>query len=314
LTTRRGLLLRCGLLAAGLGGAWVLRQRMVWPEPRPVFASGGQGEWLAFTSARDRLPTVEATVNGVATRALIDSGAQYSAMDTGLAAEAEVEGAWSPPMVAYGAGGNAQTGRMARIDVALGAVTIAGLRAAVLELGPLASTEGLGTPLILGHDVLSGLIVEIDVPRRRLRVLPPGTRTASDATVVPTREGPRATMATVVMEGAELEVVVDTGASGVLTLGEAEAERVGLLDGRALTSGRSVVLGGVIDARVAVARELRLGERVLTNVPVAIYRQQSLPALPAGLLGLGAFADQVMRLDIGGAGLTTAPSAGLTVG
>ena len=61
------------------------------------------------------------------------------------------------PMVAYGVGGQAQVGRGATLDVAIGGpqgVRLEGLRAAILGLGPLASDKGLGAPLILGQDVL----------------------------------------------------------------------------------------------------------------------------------------------------------------
>jgi hypothetical protein len=45
------------------------------------------------------------------------------------------------------------------------------LRAAILELGPLAGDQGLGAPLILGQDVLRELVLELDTGRRRMRFL-----------------------------------------------------------------------------------------------------------------------------------------------
>ena len=313
MSTRRGFLTRALILAGGLGGAWLLRDQVIWPDPVTEFAGTDSG-WLDFATPRDRLPTVAATLNGVEIRALIDSGAQYSALDAELAQRLEAASAWAPPMVAYGAGGNPQMGRAARIDVGVGTMRLPGLKTTVLDLGPIADAEGLNTPLILGHDVLAQMIVEIDVPGRRVRLSPPGAPPPSDASLVPTRARSRALMATVVVEGSPVEVVVDTGASGVLTLGEDQAERIGLLDGRALETGRSVVLGGVIEARLATARTLTLGARTLNDVTVAIYASQSLPGFPEGLLGLGAFDDRIMRLDIGGAGLWTRPAADLTVG
>ena len=42
-----------------------------------------------------------------------------------------------------------------------------------LQLGPLASERGLGTPLILGQDVLRELVLDLDTVGRRLRLSRP---------------------------------------------------------------------------------------------------------------------------------------------
>lgn len=314
---RRDLLIRLGLVAGAVGGAWWVRDHVVWRRPTASFADGPT-DWLPYAEARATTPTLALRVNGQPVRALVDSGAQYSAVDRSLVQRLGLTNLFDIPMVAYGVGGGAQMGRGATLDVTIGAgddgLRLDGLRAAILDLGPLAGEAGLGAGLILGQDVLAELVLELDTQARRLRFAPRAGWTAPSAlTALPVRRAGRALETAITVEGATLEAVVDTGASALLALTRDTAQGVGLLDGRERRAGRSIVLGGVIQAETVRVRTLTIGDELYRRAEVAIYDDVPVPGFPRALVGMAAFAERRMAMDLGRPGLWAARPLELTV-
>ena len=298
---RRNLLIRAaGLLAVG-GAAWWARETLLWPEPKLAFGAGGATPWLPY-ARRVATPTVRATIAGRPVLALIDTGAQYSVIDRALFATLPrtERSVFDMPLVAYGVGGGAQMGRGTTVRVDLPGLSIAGLRAAILNLGPLASEDGLNTPLILGQDVLEHVMLALDPARRHVRLV---SREAfvrpPDLVPSPVRRMGSALVAELTVEGAAVEAVVDTGASSVLGLDRDAATRVGLMDGRPVRSGSSLVLGGSLRSRVVEARTVTFADQLYRRVPVGVFDQPPLPNFPGGLVGMEAFAGRRAALDLG---------------
>lgn len=316
MTTRRSFLARTALLTAGLGGAWWLRERVLWPRPEIAFAGdAGSSGWLPFAHRRALVPTVRARVAGREVTALVDSGAQYSVIDRRLFEALDLGAAFKMPMIAYGVGGDAQVGRGTTLPLAVGAMGAPGLKAAILDLGLLAEAGGLSTPLILGQDVLGELVLELDLPGRRLRFLDPaGHRPWPDAVDAPVARKGAALTSEVTIEGATATVVIDTGASGLLALGREAAAAAGLLDGRAVRAGRSLVLGGVMGAEVVRARTVTFADILFRDVEVAVYPDVRAPGFPSGLLGMEALRGRRAALNLGAGALHIARSMDLTVG
>ena len=312
---RRDLLIRLGLIAGGVGGAWGLRDHVLWREPKLVFPADGSSGWLAYAEPRATTPTVEVTINGEKLRALIDSGAQYSVIDRSLVAVLGLTHMFNIPMVAYGVGGEAQVGRGTTLDVAVGGMRLEGLRAAILGLGPLASADGLEAPLILGQDVLRNLVLELDTTQKRVRFLNrEGWTPSRDLAVVEVTRAGKALQASITVEGAEVEAVVDTGASALLAVTRETAEMVGLIDGRERTPGQSIVLGGVVGAETVIVRTLTIGNEVHRQASVAIYDNVAVPGFPKALIGMAAFEDRRVVLDLGGPRLFMTRPLEITVG
>lgn len=312
---RRDLLIRLGLVAGGVGGAWWLRDNVVWRGPTVVFAASGSSGWLPYAEPRAPTPTVELMVNGKPMRALIDTGAQYSVIDRSLVETLGLTNVFNIPMVAYGVGGDAQVGRGTTLDVAVGGLRLDGLRAAILALGPLAGEQGLGAPLILGQDVLRELLLELDTRDRRLRFLPREgwTPPPSLKPIEVTRAG-KALQAAITVEGATVNAVIDTGASAVLAVTRETAQAAGLLDGRERTPGQSIVLGGVVGAETVIVRTLTIGDELYRQTAVAIYDDVAVPGFPKALVGMAAFENRRLALDLGGPGLFVERPMEITVG
>jgi predicted aspartyl protease len=286
--TRRSFLSQALWLAAGAGAFWLIRDKVLWSEPQPSFASGGSSGWLDFAVPRQMLPTLKASIGGREVTALLDSGAQYSVIDKSLSDELGLEPTFAP-MVAVGVGGRSQLGRGVSVDVQAGELSLKGLKAAVLELGPIASEKGLGAPLILGQDALGQVIADIDFPNRRLMLAAAGTHEMPvGAKAAPVTARGKALQASVTVLGSPMEAVIDTGASVVLAVTRELAHEAGLLTGRAIRRGTSVVLGGAMAGEIITLERMDFAGAIFTDIDVLLYPQQRIPGFPRALLGVGA--------------------------
>ena len=309
---RRTLLVRIGTIGAAIAGGWWLKDNVLWRAPDVTFDLAGA--WLPYDAPRLSLPTVRATVAGREVRALIDSGAQYSVIDRSLFAELGLSNTFDMPLLAYGVGGAAQLGKGVTLDVGLGGTQIENLRAAILDLGPLAHDGGLGTPLILGQDVLGQGLLDLDVERRRLRFLPRDAALPNNVVPVEVRRVGRALGATITVEGAVVEAVIDTGASGLLSLSREAAGNAGLLDGRESTDGATLVLGGATASTMVEARTVTFADQLYRRVRTGIYADVAIPGYPAALIGMEAFEGRRVVFDLGGGRLLASRVLDLTIG
>lgn len=314
--SRRRLLTRVGVLAAAAGGTlWLVRDRLPWPPLEPRFANGRDTPWLPFP-VRGGLIDIAAQVDGAPVRAVVDSGAQFSAVDAALADRLDLPRTLAAPLIAYGVSGQPSMTHTVGLNLAVEGLVVPGLRAAVLDLAAISLVTGRDFQLLIGRDVLRQLAVEADFPRGRARFLARGTyQPPRDARSVPLTVRRGAPMASVQVESApSLDVLVDTGASGVLALSETAAQQTGLLaPGRTVRRAHSVSLGGLSLDRVVTARTVRVGGLTLREVPVQIYRSAANTPAPFGLLGAGLFARFRMALDLHGGQLHLVPPSPIVV-
>lgn len=312
---RRSFLIRAGAAAAAVGGGLWFKDHVIWRRPTLAFADGGTSGWSPFVVASAATPTVRVRIAGREVTGLIDSGAQYSVIDRALVEALGLTTFFDMPLVAYGVGGQPQVGRGVTLDMAVGTLTVSGLRAAILDLGPLADEAGLGAPLVLGQDLLGEAVLELDMNRRRSRLVDPDGHVVSPALrPVPVKRSGTALTAEVTVESAVMRAVIDTGFSSLIALSQGAAEAAGLLDGRAETAGSSIVLGGVARARVIKAKAVTFGDDLWRGVATPVFANSPLPNYPDALLGVAAFEDRDVVLDLGRGRLHVSPQMDLTVG
>jgi predicted aspartyl protease len=301
-STRRAFLGRVLLLAAGGAALFAVRDRLPWPPLNPRFADGRATPWLPLTP-RPRLIEIAVAVNGTPIRAIVDSGAQLSAVDAGLAERIGLPRTLAAPIVAYGVGGGPRLAHTVHLDLALPGLAIGGVRAAALDLARIAAVTGRDFSLLIGRDVLRRLVVEADFPRERARFLAPDAyRPQAGAVAIPLGHAHGAATATVRIEGGPpLDLLVDTGASGEIALSEAAAQAAGLLaPGRPVRQARSVGLGGLNLDRIARASTVQLGPLAAHGVDIQIYAAGAHAPAPTGLLGAGFMRPFRAALDLGG--------------
>lgn len=309
LFTRRSLLTQLGLLGAGLAAAPYLRDRFLWPPPEVTFEGGrARTDWLPM---RGPGPLVEAPahIHDAPLRVVVDTGAQFSAIDAGFAERLGLKAASPLPMLAFGVSGGPTLTRMVELDLDLGQLHIAGLRAAMLDLAGLSRVTGRNFAMLLGRDALKAMVADFDFPRRRVAFAraegfaPPDGVAAAPGAI---RNG--ALMSEVQIEGARrIQAMIDTGATGALALSEAVATAAGLLQGREIGTGRSVGIGGLADHRLVFARDVAFGPLRLKNVPVQIFRPSRASPAPGALLGVMILRHFRTVLDLGAGRLYLGP-------
>ncbi|CAN7505829.1 retroviral-like aspartic protease family protein [Phenylobacterium sp. LjRoot225] len=278
-----------------------MRHQLVWPTPQVSFDAGRWSGWIELPGARG-LIALPARIGRTRIQAVIDSGAQYSAIDSGLAERLNLPVATPIPMVAFGVSGPPTVTRAVGVDVDLGHFSLKGLRAAPLNLQALSSLTRQPFSLLLGRDFLRAVVVEADFPGRRVAIFAPQAWTPpAGARAVTVRSQTGSLMVEVRIEQAPpVEVMLDTGATGALALSEATARTAGLMDGRPVRRAQSVTLGGVSEDGMTRIRRLTFAGHEIEDIDVQIYRPAANAPAPAGLLGLGVLERFHLALDLPG--------------
>jgi predicted aspartyl protease len=287
-TTRRALLTRLGLLAAAGGAVFLLRDRIPWPPLRPRFAGGRPTPWLPLPP-RGGLAEIDVAVNGTPLRAVVDTGAQFSAIDRATAERLNLPRTVAAPILAYGVTGSPTLTHTVNLDLALPGLQVDGIHAAALDLAAIAQATDRDFQLLIGRDVLDEVVFEIDFPRSRARFAPAGRLVRpGSAFVIPIVRRGGAPMVEVKLDGHPLHLLLDTGASGSIALTEDAAREAGLLaPGRPVREARSVGLGGLSLDRVVRSRTLSVGPIDARAADIQIYAPGAHAPAPTGLLGAG---------------------------
>lgn len=296
---RRTFLRQLAFLAVGVGVAWWLRERYLYPTPTVEFAAGRDAtDWIAIPG-QGNLVELTARVAGIPIQVVVDSGAQFSAIDRRLAERLGLRAA-PIPLLAFGVSGEPSLTHTVGLDLAIGGLTVRGMRAATLELLTLSGAVRRPFAMLLGRDVLRALTADIDWPNGRMRFVRPGAFSPPPgAAVARAHSQAGALMVPVAIEGKPpVEVMVDTGATAEVALAEKTARALGLLDGRPARTGRSVSLGGISEDRVVQARTVEFAGRELRDVEVQIFTPAVRGPLPDGLLGVGVLKHYRVGLDL----------------
>ena len=310
LIARRAFLSQIGLFAAAGGVGWWLHDHLLWPAPSVRFADGRSSGWLDFATPGQGVAIVETEVMGRPVRALLDSGAQSSVIDRGLADRLALpSSAFAPLIVAFGVCGAPQLGHAATLDVQLAGLRLAGLRAAMFDLASLAEATGRPFELILGQDVLKVLVADIDFPAARMALhAADGYVPPAEARALPARSSGRALLVPATIEGARLELMLDTGALALLALSDQAARAAGLLDGRPQQWAPAIGFGGFTRDRLVQAGPVEIAGRPYGEIPVQIYAPGRGAPVPKGLVGVQAFDAFRLILDMPRAALHIADS------
>lgn len=295
-------------LAAGGAALFLVRDRL----PRrlePRFANGRATPWLPLKPGRN-LVEIDATVSGRPVRAVVDTGAQFTAVDRALAEGLDLPRTLAAPVVAYGVSGGPTLTHTVTLDLGVPGLHVPDVRAPALDLAALSAATGREFQLLIGRDVLREVVLEIDFGLDRMRLQrPEAYRIPPDAQVIPLAiRGGGAPTVPVSIEGRPpVDLLLDTGASGWLALSEKAAEDSGLLaPGRPVTRAQSVSLGGMRLDRVVTARHLAIGDLELQHVPVQVYAPAMHAPAPSGLVGASALQGLHVAVDLAGRRLVLA--------
>lgn len=302
MVSRRGLVVQLGLVGAGFAAAWTLREKL-WSPPTASFSGSEKGSgWLEIVAPGAAILIVEARLNSLPVRTLIDTGAERSVVHApvadrlGLAVEAGL------PMAAVGLGGSVQLGGRVRMDLQLGDLLLTGLNATKLDLGPLAQAGPFAADLVIGRDVLKAMAIDLELPNRRLAL----SVSAQARQGLAAGFGSAPLMVEANLEGRPLRALVDSGASGHLALSHRQATTSGLLK-RPARADQSMVLGGTVRTRSILVSRLEVAGRAFEDVEVHVLPDQNIPGAPDAIVGLECFRRDRVALDLGAGRLTRGP-------
>lgn len=312
MSTRRRFLSRLAVAAVGVGGVWLARDRLPGTGPAVRFQQPRGTPWLRLPT-NEGLIEIDVSVEGKPLRALVDSGAEVSAIDGRIAQQLGLSPRVAFPVVAYGVTGGPLVSYAVALDLALPGLWAGGLAAAALDLDALARAANRDFQIIIGRDLLRHVVLDADYPRDRVRLVSPAQyRPPSGAVRIPMTRRAGAPMVSVRIEARSpaVAVMVDTGSSGVLALSQPVAQNAGLLnEGRLIDTQPTLGLGGLSLSRRVTAQILTLGEINVKNASVQIYPAQAGRPTLDGLLGAGFLRGYRMGLDLSGDALFLVRSA-----
>ncbi|MBV8687270.1 MAG: aspartyl protease family protein [Alphaproteobacteria bacterium] len=232
----------------------------------PLLLAAAPAHRIELTNDRLFLPV---EVDGVTVPGLLDSAAEVSAVDDGLARRLALR--------LEGGDEVKGTGGTARVRFA-GGVTLAaaGLRLAPATVAVLDLDEVVGrlvhrpTEVILGRELFDAGRLRIDISGGRIAAVPPGRAPRGVRLPLVTRKGVE-TFPVVVEGHPPVWADFDLGNGSEVLVGRAYAERIGLaapgrIRGRKAGGG----IGGAVERDLVVLETLRVAGRTFHDVPAAI--------------------------------------------
>jgi len=233
---------------------------------RAVTAGVATGGLTRLRVDSDRL-YLPATIGGFAVEALLDSAAETSIVDVGLAARLGLRG--GEPVTARGTGAATTAATLVRGV----AIEVAGLRltpptVAVIDLGDVAARLGAAIPLIVGRDLFDAGALTLAIDGALLGVGPSGGMAPGRPMPLTARRGIETLPLTI--EGIAAHADFDLGNGGTVLIGAAFAARHGLLRDRATGTIPGGGIGGGATQTTFIVRSLDLAGVRFADVPVAV--------------------------------------------
>lgn len=229
---------------------------------------GGSGP-LAFVLDRSLHLRVSVKINGILANAIIDSGAGRAVLDRDFAQRHGV--VRRRGFNVAGLTGNT-TGEIADdLQIDLKKLSLRGLSAGVLDLNRYPLEGGPRIDLVIGRELFSRMIVEIDFQAGLIEFLDHKTNHSFTGVPVPLEEGPRGTpYIRVTVEGHPIQVAFDLGYNAALLLSPQFAAEVGLLVGKPSSTVASIGVEGLVISQVATLSAIQVGGVAIHNVPIEV--------------------------------------------
>jgi hypothetical protein len=215
------------------------------------------------------------TVNGHATTALFDTGADFTAIDAGVAKGFGLTGKGAFEVRGSGPE-SAETSIIAKPVLTIGEVEFPLQFAATLSLGALSLREGRPLNGIVGYNVISRFVVEVDYVKQELRFRDPAKWTApKGATALPFYFRGNTPITEVKVtdrsgHSATARLLIDTGARGAVDLSKPFLTAHKIEPGPALEGPLGAGIGGATSQLVGRLASIELAG-VTIPLPVTAF-------------------------------------------
>ncbi|MBK8198552.1 MAG: aspartyl protease family protein [Acidobacteria bacterium] len=240
-----------------LGAALLLAACASAPEAAPGLRVDGNRMFLPVT------------VNGTASEALLDSGAEMSLIDTRLAADARLAAFGADEMKGSGAG--TQSVQFAEgVTIEAAGQTLQPEAVAILDLTDI-SERVVGQPvaMVLGRELFDAGRFELDVARRSLKQVSRDIEPAGAEMPLTDADGIK--QFEVEIDGRKVMADFDLGNGNEVLLSRPFAQAAGLLDpARVIGTKEGGGIGGPVERTIVRVGMLKIGGRTLTGVTAAV--------------------------------------------
>lgn len=231
---------------------------------------------------------IDAAINGHETRALLDSGAELTVVDTRYARQIGLTG--TSDQVMHGSGGTTKAQFVDGVTLDIAGHHLTDLTVAIIDLSDVSRRlNGAPIEMIAGREIFDADRWAIDLEQGRMTAVPRDRTPAG--TLLPLTGEHGIEMMPVSIEGhAPALAAFDLGNGSGVMVGKAYADQIGLLaDGRPTSTAKGGGLGGAIDRTMITLRTLGVGGRTFSDVPAAIDTTDRADAANIGTSILRAF-------------------------
>ncbi|MCH4891798.1 PDZ domain-containing protein [Sphingomonas sp. SFZ2018-12] len=248
--------------------------------PVPVavtLAPDAEARWVAFQTTPGNQLLFDVEINGVAGRAILDTGVSHTVVSTEFAGRAGLAPAGEGRAIAIGGQINLRWGQARQVRI--GGLTRTGGRVGILPLAAAATATASPIDALVGADILSCCALDIDYDARRFRLLPSGRLPYTGARAPLRLSADRQVYVSELMLGAQTvrPVLIDTGDGSSVTVTRPVWQRARVAT-PGLTTTLAYGLGGPVVSQMAIVPELRVATLAAHNVEVRIEPQSGFAA------------------------------------
>lgn len=226
-------------------------------------AAAGVTKWLDFELRGGHI-VLPATVSGIPTHAILDSGAQFNAINTAFMGKHNLSYNRVGKIRVQGAFGEAVQDKLSGLPIALFGSETTFDQVVGLALGHHSRGLLLGAPLFYGN------IMQIDYPGKRLRLVTRDAMALSEFTNIRMvdQKGSGMPLVQVTIEGKNIWLILDTGNSAGVVIERPLAQDMGLIKRE---NGIAGAQGATrrIDVESTRVKEMQFGPFTLENVLVS---------------------------------------------
>lgn len=249
----------------------------VWTRPQPVriyaFKPGiDHTAPVAFDFFAGNRVYIPASVNGLDTHVMLDSGAEATVLDQTWAAAHGIKP--SGKVVAVGTGGVQEAQLASGVTIRIGDLELKNLTVALIDLSAIEKLIGRPMPVVLGKEVFNELVVDLDFQGKTIAFHEPASfkpPPGAAETPILTANGLRSVPVSI--EGRPpVQMDFDIGNGSPLLVYSAFWKPAGLLDdGRPQSAGLSGAVGGLKERKLTTVRTVTFGGTTFTEVPAVLF-------------------------------------------
>jgi predicted aspartyl protease len=223
--------------------------------------------WIEFRMASDTFPVISTTINGRIVPAVVDTGADRTIIDLGVARKLGL----TPRklnMQVEAIGGKVDLYVADFRSFSIGALRKRRGQIYVLDMGQLRKYTDNAFGIMIGADLLADFAFQLDWDHSRLRFLPSGSKELEGARVpmsLPTEDGPLIT--DILIGGVSNKAIVDTGYD-TITISDSLKQQY--FANKKTTTIYGFGIGGASSTEYLLVDNIIVGTTFLDHVPATI--------------------------------------------